>query len=229
MEFLNLTPHEITIIADGKSFDLPVDGPAPRLAVEREPLGTIPMDYEGFSGLLNRETDCMADVQVCKTTMGDPVGLPEPQDGVLLIVSALVAEHPSLAWRKDLAFPGEAIRDPEGKIVGAKGLCAGLGLAKSLRKRQSVSPVLVNGECSKSEQHSVEKLVMNWVFDYSGEWTALSEAKEGLQYRIQVCDDGTFDISKSDHGLVTRTETFQMLRNAKEFCETAESALRQQL
>lgn len=64
---------------------------------------------------------------------------------------------------------------------------------------------------------------MNWQFDHSGEWTAWSAAKEGLQYRIQVCEDGTFDISKSDHGLVSRSETFQMLRNAKAFCDTAES------
>jgi hypothetical protein len=63
---------------------------------------------------------------------------------------------------------------------------------------------------------------LKWTFDYSGEWTAWSVAKEGLQYRIQVCDDGTFDISKSDHGLTRRVETFQRLRNAKEFCETEE-------
>ena len=65
---------------------------------------------------------------------------------------------------------------------------------------------------------------MNWVFDYEGEWTA-SSAEEGLQYRIQVCDDGSFDISKSDHGLTNRKETFQRLRNAKLFCETEEQAL----
>jgi hypothetical protein len=65
--------------------------------------------------------------------MGEPTGLPDPADGVIVIVSALVAEHPSVAHRTDLAYPGEAIRDPDGKIVGAKGLCAGPGLADSLR------------------------------------------------------------------------------------------------
>ena len=63
---------------------------------------------------------------------------------------------------------------------------------------------------------------MTWVFDFDGEWTAWSAAKECLQYRIQVCDDGTFDISRSDHGLTNRKETFQALRNAKAFCETEE-------
>lgn len=65
--------------------------------------------------------------------------------------------------------------------------------------------------------------MLNWTFDFSGEWVAWSKSKQGLAYRIQVCDDGTFDISRSDHGLVSRTETFQFLRNAKAFCETSES------
>jgi hypothetical protein len=64
---------------------------------------------------------------------------------------------------------------------------------------------------------------MKWIFDYSGEWAAWSKAKEGLQYRIQVCDDGTFDISKSDHGLINRKETFKELRSAKAFCESSEN------
>jgi hypothetical protein len=70
---------------------------------------------------------------------------------------------------------------------------------------------------------------MNWVFDYDGEWTAFSKAKEGLQYRIQVCDDGTFDIGKSDHGLTRRVDTFQRLHNAKVFCETEERVHLEQL
>lgn len=63
---------------------------------------------------------------------------------------------------------------------------------------------------------------VNWYFNHEGEWTAWSDAKKGLQYRIVVCDDGTFDVSRSDHGLTNRKETFQALRNAKAFCETEE-------
>ena len=133
MKFLNLTPHPITIVADGRSFDLPVDGPAPRLAVERVDLGVLPMDYEGYSSLYDREEVMLHDIPVVRSMMGAPTGLPEPQDGVIVIVSALVAEHPSVAHRTDLAYPGEAIRDADGKIVGAKGLCAGPGMTESLR------------------------------------------------------------------------------------------------
>jgi len=119
MKFMNLTPHPITIVEGEQSTMYPVDGPVPRLAVEREVLGQI-------NG-----------IGIVRSTMGEPTGLPEPQDGVILIVSALVAEHPSVAWRSDLAYPGEAIRDSDGKIAGAKGLCAGPGLAKLLRYRRT--------------------------------------------------------------------------------------------
>lgn len=116
--FLNLTPHPVTIHKDnGDTVTLPVDGPAPRLAVDREPLGEL----GGFS--------------VVRSTMGEPEGLPEPEEGVTIIVSALVAEHSSLAGRTDIAYPGEAIRDDNGRIVGCQGLCAGPGLAKRLRDR----------------------------------------------------------------------------------------------
>lgn len=115
MKFVNLTPHPITLVEGEQSTLYPVDGPAPRLAVEREALGKI------------------GDISIVRSTMGEPAGLPEPQEGVIVIVSALVAEHPSVSTRTDLAYPGEAIRADDGKIVGAKGLCAGPGLAESLR------------------------------------------------------------------------------------------------
>jgi hypothetical protein len=63
---------------------------------------------------------------------------------------------------------------------------------------------------------------MKWHFGHDGEWVARSKAKDGFVYRIQVCEDGTFDISKSDHGFTRRVDTFQRLHNAKTFCETEE-------
>lgn len=117
MAFLNLTPHPITIVEGERSTLHPVDGPSPRLAVECEPLGQI------------------GGISIVQSTMGDPTRLPDPREGVVLIVSALVAEHPSVASRTDLAYPGETIRDSDGNIIGAKGLCAGPGLAAALRVR----------------------------------------------------------------------------------------------
>jgi hypothetical protein len=142
MKFLNLTPHPITVFDGELSTVYPVHGPAPRLAVSREDLGSMPdtsgpgeYNYCGqmvVDGLLVR---CPRMLFV-RSTLGDPLGLPVAQEGVILIVSALVAEHPSVASRVDLASPGEAVRDDNGKIVGCKGLCAGPGLAAVLREAE---------------------------------------------------------------------------------------------
>jgi len=121
MKFRNLTPHALTIVDGDKSIILTVDGPAPRLEVERKALGQI------------------GGISVVRSIMGVPTGLPEPEDGVILIVSALVAEHHSVAHRTDLAYPGEAIRDVDGHIVGAKGLCAGPGLACAIMERDIIA------------------------------------------------------------------------------------------
>ncbi len=59
---------------------------------------------------------------------------------MVLVVSALVAEHPSLKHRSDLAYPGLPIFDGEGRIEACNGLCAGPGLADYLdRWRKKVS------------------------------------------------------------------------------------------
>lgn len=114
MNIRNLTPHPLALHGHEGVKNLEPSGIVPRLAPSREHLGTI----EGLP--------------LVRTVLGAPVGLPEPQEDTLLVVSALVAEHPALADRTDLAYPGEAIRDTEGKIVGAKGLCAGPGLARKM-------------------------------------------------------------------------------------------------
>lgn len=139
MRFLNLTPHPITIHHATGVIMLPVSGLAPRLAVEREELGVIALEVDGYCDGGSHVYDVegmpwnVINIPIVRSKMGSPTGLPDQQDGTILVVSALVAEHPSLAARLDLAYPGEAIRDEAGKIVGCKGLCAGPGLAESLK------------------------------------------------------------------------------------------------
>ena len=140
MKFLNLTPHNLTIWEGDRSTSYPVDGPAPRLAVDREELGQIMDtgggDFDGGTHIYDAEGmpwPCPV-FSIVRSTMGEPTGLPGQQQGVTLIVSALVAEHPSLVHRTDLVYPGEAILDAARYIVGAKGLCAGPGLASVLRR-----------------------------------------------------------------------------------------------
>ena len=124
MKLRNLTPHELVLIGiDGAERRLAVDGPAPRLAVTRSPLG----EMEGLPLVVS--------------TLGEVEGLPPPEAGVVLVVSAMVAE--ARPGREDLAYPGEAIRNAAGRVVGAHGLCAGPGLA---RARRGAAPSLSMAE-----------------------------------------------------------------------------------
>lgn len=94
IEFLNLTPHEITLVGDEYLHTIPPE-PVPARCEER---------VEG-------------DGLVRKVTYGYVSGLPEYKEGVRLIVSTLVAQQVS-SWRPDVVTPGGLVRDRSGKIVG---------------------------------------------------------------------------------------------------------------
>jgi hypothetical protein len=115
-QFVNYTPHIINIHTDDGILSVPAsaDG-VPRLKVEREELGV------------------MHGITFWYSKMGDPEGLPEPEyvdkmnqyleekkirPNIYFIVSALVAEHPATRNRTGLVYPGEAIRNESGQIIG---------------------------------------------------------------------------------------------------------------
>jgi hypothetical protein len=103
MEIVNLTPHSITIHgAPGGPVEVPPSGGVARCASRSEPAGEA------------------AGVPLVRTVYGEVVGLPAPVAGTLLIVSALVRQ--AAPGRADLASPGEAVRDGEGRVVGCRGL-----------------------------------------------------------------------------------------------------------
>lgn len=80
--------------------------------------------------------------------------------------------------------------------------------------------------------------LLEWDFDDQGEWCATSAMKDAdgdalFQYRIQVCRDGTFDITASDKelglaefGLAGRRTT-ELFRNAVNTCEYRENQIRE--
>ena len=107
---INLTPHALTIAGDQGSLELPPSGDVARLAVTRTALS--PVVINGILFPVNRPT------------LGDISGLPEAREGVIFIVSALVAET---ANRPDVFSPGELVRDEAGRVIGARGLCAYAG------------------------------------------------------------------------------------------------------
>ena len=104
MKFVNLTPHELNLNPNVASINIPPSGIIARVSVEREKVAHI-------NG-----------VEVSRVQYGEPVGLPDEEDGVFFIVSAMVASHPSIKNRKDVLYPGEAIRNEQGQVIGCNGL-----------------------------------------------------------------------------------------------------------
>ena len=97
-KYVNLTPHPVRL-NDGREF--PPSGTVARVAASY-----TPFDENG----------------VCRAVFGPVQGLPDPQPGVIYIVSALVAQA---ARRDDVVSPATghplARRDASGQIVSVPG------------------------------------------------------------------------------------------------------------
>lgn len=100
----NLTPHPITFVGVDGGADLTIaPEPTPaRLSTEVVTIG----DVNG--------------IPVTETRFGDVTGLPEPQDGVVYVTSALVAK--AAAGRDDVFVTSDAVRDAQGRVVGCRAL-----------------------------------------------------------------------------------------------------------
>jgi len=97
-QFVNLTPHAI-VLNDGRVF--PPSGQVARVSSTH-----TPFDGDGVASL----------------TFGEVQGLPAPQEGVFLIVSALVA---GAAKRADVVSPAsghpDVVRNEKGQIQSVPG------------------------------------------------------------------------------------------------------------
>ena len=102
VELKNATPHALQVMnKDGEIKNIPPSGICPRVIEKITPIG----EFNNFPfGLIQ---------------MGEVEGLPDPQQGVLLIVSRMVLTAASN--RADLICPGELVRDNAGKIIACKG------------------------------------------------------------------------------------------------------------
>lgn len=94
----NLTPHPVTVAG----ITIQPEGIVPRLSQKSE----FVANFDG--------------VPLVRMTFGDVAGLPDEQPDVLLIVSAMVRQ--ALPDRKDLASPGDLIRDENGAVIGCGNL-----------------------------------------------------------------------------------------------------------
>jgi hypothetical protein len=103
MTLVNLTPHAVNLIlANGEAMTLAPSGVLARCATTTVAAGEV------------------GGVPLSRTTFGDVVGLPEPTEGTMFVVSALVRS--AVPHRTDVASPGDLVRDAGGNVVGCKGL-----------------------------------------------------------------------------------------------------------
>lgn len=103
---VNLTPHTLNILNADASVrvDVSPSGEVARVTTSRTQTGEV-------NGL-----------PLFTTTFGEVSGLPDATEGVILVVSGLVAAHPSVRNRTDVFSPGELVRDGAGQPVGCRGL-----------------------------------------------------------------------------------------------------------
>ena len=109
MNIVNLTPHVLNFMPegpDGPTVTIPPSGQVARCAVDRVQVDTVAVD--GIS------------VPVNQTQFGAVTGLPDPQPDTIYIVSAVVAQ--AVPDRPDVFIVDDAVRDDQGRIIGARAL-----------------------------------------------------------------------------------------------------------
>jgi hypothetical protein len=117
MNVVNLTPHAINVQRDDGAFvTFPPSGSVARVETVTTPV------YVMERSLAMRELALADGVLVSVQKFGEVTGLPEPEDGTLYIVSAMV--RTAVPHRRDVLSPGELIRNDAGQPIGCAGLIA---------------------------------------------------------------------------------------------------------
>ena len=109
MNIVNLTPHVLNFMPegpDGPTVTIPPSGIVARCATSRVQVDTVTVD--GITIPVNR------------TQFGTVAGLPDPQPDTIFVVSALVAQ--AVPDRSDVFIVDDAVRDDQGRIIGARAL-----------------------------------------------------------------------------------------------------------
>ena len=104
-KLVNNTPHEVAVLVGDAMIRIAPSGNVVRLNTHCIPCGDV------------------MGIPVVRCKEGEPKGLPEPEDGVVFIVSSVVAK---MVKRADVVSPDTsdngAIRDGNGYIIGVKQL-----------------------------------------------------------------------------------------------------------
>jgi hypothetical protein len=105
----NLTPHPLHIKAD--------DGETIVLNPERF---TTRVQCENL--LIDKLYVCNKLVNLRRMTYGLITNLPDPQEGVIYIVSSMVKDHPLCKDREDIVKVGTRVRGTSGETIACYGL-----------------------------------------------------------------------------------------------------------
>lgn len=105
MEIVNLTPHEVKVLDDDDN----VIATFPSVGVARARQHDVPAGE-------------IESIPVVKTEFGEVLGLPEPTEGTVFIVSRITVEAAQVQGRStdDLLTTSGAVRDDQGRIVGCR-------------------------------------------------------------------------------------------------------------
>jgi hypothetical protein len=116
MKIVNLTPHVLNIVCKRTTLAIEPSGKIARL--KEKVLKTLPpvIVTTGWGEANHHEIDVIA------KSMEQIIDLPQPEDGVIYVASALVAAEAANAGRVDVLCPGTLVRDDKGVVVGCLGL-----------------------------------------------------------------------------------------------------------
>src|SRR5690554_5215101 len=103
---VNCTPHDVNLVTEKGSITFPRSGIIPRLTESQKKINSV-----NSNGI---------EIDIIAKSFLEPEGLPEPKEGTIYIVSALVAG--AAKDRDDLVIPNDIIRDDKGNIIGCKNL-----------------------------------------------------------------------------------------------------------
>lgn len=106
-KIINLTPHALTFLDDANNVVLTVPSSGIARAGQTR-VHVRDVDVGGVS------------LPVCRSTYGAVDGLPEMQDGVVYVVSALTAQ--ACPERPDVYITDDPVRDEAGRIIGCRGI-----------------------------------------------------------------------------------------------------------
>lgn len=105
MTFINLTPHTINLVTDAGVKVIPASGTIARV----EQTNTLVKEVDG--------------IPVVQSHWGALLDLPDPKEGTIYIVSAMVANAAKAKGRvQDVVCPGDFVRNDAGQILGARNL-----------------------------------------------------------------------------------------------------------